>query len=148
MGKLDSDDGAQSASHVVFPFPSLLPFLQAAARISCLKLGGGSWEVSAATALCSCDWPNTLSLPSRSLQAGDPAQIASLGLDGGPTCKLQFETQGFRLLAISHTPPFFLSVSGAAAVSLVVTGPVCAECPRDSFPREKGGAGDGGAARR
>lgn len=82
MGRLDSDGGAQSASHVVFPS---LPFLQAAARISCLKLGGGGWEVSAATALCThVTGPAPSPFPAGACSLVIPAGVVAFGLYGWP----------------------------------------------------------------
>lgn len=59
---------------------SSLPSLQAAARISCLKLGGGSWEVSAATVLCA---QGTGPAPSP-FPAGACGLASPSGLDGWP----------------------------------------------------------------
>lgn len=76
---------------------------------------------------------------------------------GGPTCKLQLETRGLRLVATSHPPsllPFSLRGAAVSQPCVTVAGrlsgqpspPVLCRGPLGLVPREeKGGAREGGA---
>lgn len=90
--------------------------------------------------LCSGDWPSTLSLPSRSLRAGKSKWFGWVAPFA--SCSLRHRVQTY--VHLMHTPPFFLSVSGAAAVSLVVTGPCLCRVPLDLIPQRGEGRNWGG----